>query len=284
MTTTTDRPVATPADRADAHRVTFGHLVRSEWIKFWTLRSTIWTLAIMVVAMVGIVALVTGLGDSGDAGGDPDAAGPIGLIALTPAVNLASLAVVVLGVLTITGEYTTGMIRSSLAAAPRRTPVLAAKAVVLGASIFVAAAVAVALSYGVELLTLGDDAPDLSSSETQRILLGSVLYVTTIALFAFALGALLRHSAAAMATVLGLMLVIEPVISVIPWQPLKYVAPFLPSSAGGKVLQPDAMIALQNQATTVGADLSAWQGFAVLVVWVVVVYAAAALLLRRRDA
>ncbi|WP_019136277.1 ABC transporter permease subunit [Cellulomonas massiliensis] len=283
MTTTTDRPAAVPADRAETHRVTFGHLVRSEWIKFWTLRSTIWTLALLVVVMVGLVALITSLGDD-EGGAEGAGAGPLGLVALTPAVNLASLAVVVLGVLTITGEYSTGMIRSSLTAAPRRTPVLAAKAVVVGVAIFVTSAVAVALSYVVELLTLGDEAPDLASSETQRVLVGSVLYVTTIALFAFALGALLRHSAAAMATVLGLMLVIEPVVNAIPWQPLKYVAPFLPSSAGGKVLQPDAIIDLQNQATTVGADLSAWQGFAVLVVWVVVVYAAAAVLLRRRDA
>jgi ABC-2 type transport system permease protein len=282
MTTTTERP-AVATDRAETYRVTFPHLVRSEWIKFWTLRSTIWTLAILVVVMVGLVALITGL-DEGDSDGDEGRVGALGVLALTPAVNLAALAVVVLGVLTITGEYTTGMIRSSLTAAPRRTPVLAAKAVVIGASILVTSAVAVALSYGVELLTLGDDAPDLSSPETQRVLVGSILYVTTIALFAFALGALLRHSAAAMATVLGLMLVIEPVVAAVPWQPLRYVSPFLPSSAGGKVLQPDMVIDLQNSASSVGADLTAWQGFGVLVAWVVVTYALAALLLRRRDA
>lgn len=265
-------------------RLTFPRIVRSEWIKFRTLRSTIWTLAITLVLMVGIVTLFSAIGASQPhaANGTDDGGGSIVVFAI--AASIARLAVVVLGVLVITGEYSTGMIRSTMAAVPRRLPALWAKGVVLAVSILAVSAVAVAISLGVMQVILGDKglAPDLGDTQTVRILVGTPLYLSAIALFSFAIGALLRHSAGALATVLGLLLVIENLF-LIPWKPLQTISPFMPGTAGSKLLMPQEQIDLLSQGST-GAVLGPWQGFAVLLVWIAVLLTAAAVLLRRRNA
>jgi len=270
---------------ADDVRLTFPRIVRSEWIKFRTLRSTVWTLAMTLLLMVGIVTLFSALFASqegaGNAGGN-DGTGSI--FVFTIAANLAQLAVVVLGVLVITGEYSTGMIRSTLAAVPRRLPALWAKGVVLAVSIFLVSTVAMGISLGVMQLFLGAKglAPDLGDAETVRILVGVPLYLTAIALLAFAIGALMRHSAGALAAVLGLLLVVENLF-LIPWKPLQHISPFLPGTAGSRILMPKAQIDAVSQGA-VGAVLGPWQGYAVLLAWVVVLLTAAAVLLRRRNA
>jgi ABC-2 type transport system permease protein len=264
-------------------RLTFARIVRSEWIKFRTLRSTIWTLAIMLVLIVGIVTLFSANAASQPyAANGTDGAGSIAVF--TIAASLARLAVVVLGVLVITGEYSTGMIRSTMTAVPRRLPALWAKGVVLVVSILVVSAVAVAISVGLMELILGGTglAPDLGDAQTVRILVGTPLYLSAIALFSFAIGALLRHSAGALATVLGLLLVIEPLF-LIPWKPLQTIRPFMPGTAGSKLLWPQEQLDMLSQGST-GAVLGPWQGFAVLLVWVAVLLTAAAVLLRRRNA
>lgn len=231
-TNTLTPPVVTssPAESAAGTvRLTFPRIVRSEWIKFRTLRSTMWMLASAVVVIVGIVVLFSLMITSNSGGGrDHGTVGPeTSIVAFSIAAGIAQLAVAVLGVLVITGEYTTGMIRSTLAAVPRRLPALWAKGVVLAASIFVVTAIAVVASLGVMQLFLGSRglAPDLGKSETIRILIGTVLYLTAIALLAFAIGALLRHSAGALATVMGLLLVL-PTLTSIPCKPLQLIAPF----------------------------------------------------------
>ena len=270
----------------DNVRLTFPRIVRSEWIKLRTVRSTVWTLAATVVVMVGIVALFCLMITAGGDGGGQHASGekPNGIIALPIAATLASLAVAVLGVLVISGEYSTGMIRSTLAAVPRRLPALWAKGVVLAISIFLVSTVAVGISVGVMALWLSGEglAPDLGDSQTLRILVGTALYLTAIALLAFAIGALLRHSAGALATVLGLLTVIPTTFAMIPWRPLQLISPFLPGNAGSMILVPAQTGTVSPDA--VGAVLGPWQGFGVLLVWVAVLLTAAAVLLRRRDA
>lgn len=267
----------------DDVRLSFPRIVRSEWIKFRTLRSTIWTLAITLVVMVGIVTLfsVIGASESNNAGAS-DGGGSIAVFSI--AAPLAQLAVVVLGVLVITGEYSTGMIRSTLAAVPRRIPALWAKGAVLAVSIFVLSTVAVAISLAVMQLILGAKglAPDLGDSDTVRILVGTPLYLSAIALLAFAIGAILRHSAGALATVLGLLLVIETLFQ-IPWKPLQAISPFLPGTAGSKLLMPQEQIDMLSRGA-VGAVLGPWEGFGVLLAWVAVLLTVAAVLLKRRNA
>jgi ABC-2 type transport system permease protein len=272
----------------DAH-LTFLRIVRSEWIKLRTLRSTIWTLAITLVLIVGIVTLFSAIfaSQSGVAESSEGDGGSIGFF--TIAAGLAQLAVTVLGVLVVTGEYSTGMIRSTLVAVPLRLPALWAKGVVLAISIFVVSTVAVTISLGVIQVFLGDKglAPDLGNAETVRALVGTPLYLTAIALLAFAIGALLRHSAGALAAVLGLLLVVETVF-MYPWKPFQVLSPFLPGTAGSKIMTPQVQIDAMSQAAmspeAVGAVLGPWQGFAVLLAWVAILLTAAAVLLRRRNA
>ena len=280
---TTKTDPATPA--TDHVRVTFPRVVRSEWIKFRTLRSTIWTLAITLAVMVGIVTLFSWILFNQSNSGNAARGGPTSIDVFTIAASMASLAVVVLGVLVITGEYSTGMIRSTLAAVPRRLPALWAKGLVLEVSILIISTVAVVISLGVMQLFLGSKglAPDLGNDETVRILVGVPLYLAGIALLAFAIGALLRHSAGALATVLGLLLVIENLF-MIPWRPLQLTSPFLPGTAGAKLLMTQAQLDAMTQGSHVGAVLSAWQGYGVLLAWGAVLLAVAAVLLRRRNA
>ena len=124
---------------------TFGRTVHAEWIKFWTVRSTVWTLIATVTVMVGISMLAAwgSTIDAVDAGSGPMNTAQL----LSAGYQLAQLSVAVLGVLTIAGEYSTGMIRSTIAAVPRRVPVLAAKALVLSAVVAGVSVVSMALSY-----------------------------------------------------------------------------------------------------------------------------------------
>jgi ABC-2 type transport system permease protein len=261
-------------------RLTLVRVVNSEWIKFRTLRSTIWTLVATVLVMVGMVTLFSGVLASQGAG----RGAPVSIDVFSIAASMASLAAVVLGVLVVTGEYSTGMIRSTLAAVPRRLPALWAKAVVLAVSIFVVSAVATGISLLVMQLFLGGKglAPDLGDAQTMRVLAGVPLYLTAIALLAFTIGAILRHSAGALATVLGLLLVVQNLF-MIPWKPLQYISPFLPGTAGVRIVMTQASLDTMT-AGSVGAVLSPWQGYAVLLAWVAVLLAVAAVLLRRRNA
>ena len=289
MSTAVATPTTTPAVATPKGKLSFPHLLRSEWIKFWSVRSTIWTLGIFLFATVSLVVLISLAfvnAPSEAEGGPPasqaaDALGPFAV-----AVTLAQLALAVLGALTITSEYTTGMIRSSLSAVPKRLPVLWSKAIVLMVSVLVAAVVALAVSAVLQALFFDskDFSIDWSDGQTLRALGGTALYLATIALFAFALGALLRHSAAAVATVLGLLLVAPILFGAIPWKPLTYMFPFLPGVAGQQVTQTDAQLAEAAASSPIGADLTAWQGYGVLVAYLVVVLAAAIFRLKKSDA
>ena len=270
------------------YRLTFGHLLRGEWIKFWSVRSTTWTLSIFLVATVGLVLLISLAFvnvPSPEDGGPPAGTAGNPLDPLSIAVTLAQLALAVLGALTITSEYTTGMIRSSLTAVPKRLPMLWAKAIILVISVFAVSLVAVALSVGLQALFFESKnfSVDMSDPEMIQPLVGTAVYLATIALFSYALGALLRHSAAALATVLGLLLVAPILFSAIPWQPLQEAAPFLPGVAGQQLTQTNEQIeqAASFSDTTV---LTALEGYGVLILWVVLVLGAAAVLLKKRDA
>ena len=271
-----------------SYKLGFGHLLRGEWIKFWSVRSTTWTLSIFLLATVGLVVLISLAFvnvPSPEQGGPPEGTAGNPLDPLSIAVTLAQLALAVLGALTITSEYSTGMIRSSLTAVPKRLPMLWAKAVVLVVSVFAVALVAVALSVALQWLFFDskDFSIDVTDPEMIRPLVGTAVYLATIALFSYALGALLRHSAAALATVLGLLLVAPILFSAIPWKPLQEANPFLPGVAGQQFTQTTEQIETAAQFSD-GTVLTAWQGYGVLVLWIVVVLGVAAVLLKRRDA
>ena len=277
--TTTDAPPA----GADV-RVTFPRLVRSEWIKLWSLRSTVWTLAITAVVIVGFVLLITwGMLDANEMSGNSDEVNALDAFGAIP--YLGPTAVAVLGALTITGEYTTGMIRSSFAAAPRRLPVLWAKGLVLALVVFVVTALAVAVAASLQALIFGGQGAsvDLGDPQVVRALVGNALYGTMIGGLACGRGVLMRHSAAAITTTRGILLVLPILFSLIPWKPLQDLTPYLPNVAGSQMTLTDAMIE-QQAGFTGSVVLSAWEGFGVLLAYLVVVLAAGAWLTKRRAA
>jgi ABC-2 type transport system permease protein len=286
MTATTALPPVRTAPAPMASRPRSGAFARvaaAEWIKFRTLRSTAWTLLATVVLMVGVSVLAawgTAV-EAVDAGGGPMNAAQL----LSAGYQLAQLAVAVLAVLTITGEYSTGMIRSTFAAVPRRVPVLAAKALVLSAVVLVVSVVSMALSY-VATMPFHDELDvrfDLTDGETLRMAVGLPMYLVAIALLALGIGALLRHSAGALTAVIALLLVVENVLLLVPTRAVEAVAPFLPSTAGRRVLFDEDLIATIDAASS-GAHLTPWQGYGVLVAWAAALLALATVLLRRRDA
>ncbi|GEL94932.1 ABC transporter permease [Cellulomonas composti] len=287
MSAATTTPATAPAVGAATHRVTFPRLLRSERIKLFTVRSTTWTLGTFFVGFVGLALLISlAFANASDEGVDPGI-GPVAALAvLQPVVQLAQVAVVVLGALAITSEYSTGMIRASLAAAPRRLGVLWAKAIVVWVVVFVVSAVAVGIAMSLQRLLFDSKglSVDLGDSQIQRALLGTALYLATIALLAFALGALLRHSAATLGIALAVLIVLPIVFSAIPWDPLHTMFPYLPNVAGTQIMATDAQIEFSNAASEELQGLSAWGGFAVLWAYVVVLLGAAAIQLKRRDA
>ncbi len=265
-------------------RVTGLRVLHSEWVKFRSLRSTLITLIVAVVVVVGFGALAAavvsgavaepaGPGGGGEAGGgfatDPTS---ISLAGMT----LAQIIVGILGVLTVTGEYSSGMIRATLAAVPRRLPVLWAKALVVGVVTLVVAVPSALVAFLVGQAVLGDGANvALSDPGVLRAVLGSAAYLAATALLGVGLGALLRHTAGAIGALFGLLLLAPGLLGLIlPSSWSDAVLPYLPSNAG----------AAFTSVTATDGLLSAGGGVVVLVVWIVVLLGGSAVLLRRRDA
>jgi ABC-2 type transport system permease protein len=284
MSTTTVAPARAEVTRpTTSHKLSFGHLLKSEWIKFWSVRSTIWTLSITALVLIGLTLLFT-LALANPPEGEQIDTNPLAAFGII--VYFGPISVAVLGALSITGEYTTGMIRSSLTAEPRRTPVLWAKGIVVFGVVLVVSAISIALAALLQAAIFGskDLAVDASDPDTLRALGGYALYMATIALLSFALGALMRHSAAAIATVLGVLLVLPLAFQLIPWEPLNDILPFLPNVAGSQITQTAEQIQRQAEANPDDVTLTAWQGYGVLAGYVVILLAAAAVVLKKRDA
>jgi len=265
--------------------VTFPRVLTSEWLKFWSLRSTYWALGATLVAMVLISLLLAfGASQSADAGFDT---GLDGLTVIGTTYVMAQLVVAVLGVLMITGEYSTGMIRSTFAAVPSRVPALVAKAIVIAVVAFVVGVVGVALSYVLTMPLLGDvgGAADLGDPDTLRMFWGTGLYLAAVGLFGLALGGLLRHSAGALATVLGILLLLPVIVqlamSALEW--LRDAYPYLPTTAGERIVAVDNP-GMDMQTVGLPTLLEPWAGLGVFAIYVAVALLAAAVLMRRRDA
>lgn len=251
-------------------RVTFPRLVLSEWTKLRTVRSTVWSLLVAVIFIVGLSVLVPEVRmhhlRPGERIDNP-------LEITLAGVQIAQLAIGVLGVLVITGEYSTGMIRATMAAAPRRLPVLWSKLVVYGATVLALTVPAafVAFFVGHAILQPHHQAVAFGAHGVARALVGAGLYLTVVGLFGLALGAIIRNTAGGIALFAALMFVLPPLMNVLPVSWNNAISPYLPLQAGERVLQ------LQS------GTLTPWEGFAVLCGYVVVAFVVAAVLLRRRD-
>ena len=275
--------VATPARPAPvaagaALKVTQGRVLLSEFTKFRSLRSTLYTLLTAVVLMIGIGALFSAVTASQYhtfSVADRASFSPVSTSLQGTA--FAVVAFGVLGVLMISGEYTTGMIRSSLTVVPRRLPVLWGKLAIFAGTIFSLSLVASFVSFflGQAVLNGHHLGVSITAPGALRSVIGAALYVTVAGLIGVALGALFRSTAAGISTFAGLFFVIPPLAGLLPSSVGNHLTPYLPSNAGG---------VLWGGAANVNNALSPWTGFALLSGYAVVLIAAAAWRMRRSDA
>lgn len=298
MTATTAPAQRAPQTSLEGIRLSFVRLIRSEWIKLRSIRSTVWCFALLFLLNIGFPLLIASVGHFSSAAGNAAqsdiAGGAIGVTVITLGVNFTSLVVAVLGVLIISGEYATGMIRGTFTADPRRLGALFAKAIVLAVATFVVTAVSTWIAALLVHPILAGKNVDFSLSDSKVFLpiLGSSVYVTLIALLAFGIGALVRTTAGGIAVTLGALLVVPIILGIVGQLVSAHwpadINAFLPSQAGGQLFayQGGAIGGPRQDAVTTSGvvTLNGWQGFGVLGGEVLAVGIAAFALVKRRDA
>ena len=262
--TVTGPLVPATAGHATVHNVTFGGVLRSEWIKLRSLRSTVIVSALTVLAVVAFPLPL-----SYQQGANPIAESLTG-------VYLAPLTVSIMGVLVITGEYTTGAIQATLSAVPRRLGVLWAKAVVLTLAVFPVALISVFAAFLAGQARYASHGVSLGAPDALRAVVGAALFLTVLGLLGLGLGALIRNTAGGVTAAVGVTFALPYAYDLLPpsWQP--HVGPYLPMQAGQAVW---AVPPQQTQGT-----LHPWAGFALFCGYAAVTLAAAAVVLERRDA
>jgi ABC-2 type transport system permease protein len=258
--------MTTTATRHDRYR--FRHVARMEWIKLRSLRSTWWVLAATVAGAVGIAVAVGA--NTQDAGGDLTNNALAGI-------SLGLLLVGVLGVLAMTGEHSSGMLRATLAAVPDRPLLLAAKAAVLGALALAAGEVAgfVAFFAGGAALPAGIPAPQLGQPGVLRAVLLSGAGFSLIALLGLGLGAVIRHTPAAIAVLVGGVYVLVQFVALLA----NWLMAYLPVA-----IVANSLTAVRPVDDGQVRFLSPWAGLAVLALYAAAALGAGAWLLARRDA
>jgi ABC-2 type transport system permease protein len=265
-----------PAPARPVYRVTGRRVVRSEWAKFWSLRSSWITLGVAVLFLVGIGAIGAALySPSGPLGSAGAQSGPALTLALS-GTNLAALAIGALGVLVSAGEYSTGMVRSTFAAVPARLPVLWSKCAVFGPIAFILSTVGAVVSFliGAAVLHGQKIALPLGHAGVLRCLVGAGLYLGLVGVYGVAVGVLVRNNAGGIAILAGVVLVLPGLTGLLPSSWGNDVSRYLPSNAGqsAMTLHPSG-----------GSLISPGTAVATLVGWAVLLLAGAAYRLRRSD-
>jgi ABC-2 type transport system permease protein len=273
--TTTSVPTSSSALRPTGPVTQLG-VVRSEWTKLWSLRSTRWSLLVAVIAMAGLGILISVAQMSHWSQMSARERARFNPVDVSlGGWNLAQLAIGILGVLVISGEYSTGSIRSTFAAVPRRLPVLWGKAGVFAVVTFALMLPSALVSFFASQAILTDHhvQTSLTAPHVARAVIGAALFLTVLGLFSLALGALVRNTAGGIAAFAGLMFVLPGLDALLPASWGNAINPYLPLSAGSAIMaiRPDS------------SSLSPWAGFAVFCGYTVVLGALAAYLLIRRD-
>jgi ABC-2 type transport system permease protein len=261
------------------YKVTAARVLRSEWAKLWSLRSTWITLglALLFVIAFGLISLAhyKSALDSGRHM-DPDLVTATAVDLSLFGTNFGQLALGVLGVLVTAGEYSTGMIRSTLAAVPKRLPVLWSKTLVYGVVAFLVALVGVFVAFvtGHGIVSGTPAAITLSDAGVVRALFGGALYLGLVGMIGVALGALLRSVAGGISVLVATLMLIPGLAELLPTSWQNSLNQFLPSNAG------QSMFALHHAAHT----LSPGAGLLVFLAWTALALAGAAYRLVRTDA
>jgi ABC-2 type transport system permease protein len=257
-------------------RVTQLRVIKSEWTKLRSVRSTFWSALITLLLVIGIGILVCVIFNARWPHLAPhERADFKPLRANLAGVNFAQLAIGVLGVLVITAEYSTGMIRATFSAVPKRLPVLWAKALVFAVVAFLLTLPAVFIVFfaGQSILSGQHINISISHPGVLRALFGAALYLMVMGVFGLGLGAILRSTAGGISALAAIVFVLPPIIGLFPTSFANSVDPYLPSNAGG------ALWTINPDPTT----LAPWAGFGVFCGYAAASIVVAAILMLRRD-
>jgi ABC-2 type transport system permease protein len=266
-------PSAFRAESVPNEPVTLGRATHSEWVKFRTLRSTVSVLGIAVIGLLAIALIVAYNTRHITANIQADDHVPSSTM---QGYYLGQLLIGALGVLFVTGEYSTGMIRTTLAAVPKRLPVLWAKLIVFVAITAVTMIVTCLVAFLVAQALISNYRTGYSLSDpgVLRVVLGTGVYLTLIGVIGAMLGWIVRSTPGALVAYIAVILVIPVLFGTVLGNWGKDIAEFLPSQAGGSFVR-----SIRETHT-----LSPWTGLVVLGGWAVIGAAVAAVVLRRRDA
>jgi ABC-type transport system involved in multi-copper enzyme maturation permease subunit len=257
--------------------VTFFRVLRSEWTKLHSLRSTRWSLLVAVVLTIGLPMLFAAIVASRWSHLSPhERADRSPLDIALAGVNISQLAIAVLGVLVITGEYSTGMIRATFSAVPRRLPVLWGKSLVYALVVLVLMLPSVTIAFFGSQAILGSNnilQISFEHSGVARAVLGGAVYLTLVGVFALALGAITRNTAAGIGAFAAVFFVIPPLLNILPSSWNDAINPWLPSESGRSIFS----LTHDTHSLSPGPGLALFAGYTAAALTL------AAVLLRRRD-
>ncbi|MEU9471643.1 ABC transporter permease [Streptomyces avermitilis] len=251
-------------------------VIRSEWTKIRSVASTVWTLSLAVVVTIALGMLISAL-----AGNEFDKMDPRDRLSFDPTfisfagMSLGQLAMIVFGVLVVSNEYSTGMIRSSLAAVPQRGTFLFSKIAVAAGLALVVGIVTSFAAFFLGQAMLGSHRASISDAGVLRAVIGGGLYMTLIAVFSMGVAAMLRSPMLSLGILMPFFFLISNILGNV--SATKKIGRFLPDQAGSKIMQ---------VVTPLGDDTpyGPWGGFGIMVLWVVLALAGGYALLKRRDA
>jgi len=220
-------------------RLTQARVARSEWTKLHSLRSTRWSLLAATVLTIGLPVLFAFVVSSHWGHMRPrERADRHPLDIALAGVNVSQLAIAVLGVLVITGEYSTGMIRASFTAVPKRLPVLWAKTGVFAVVAFLLMLPSVVIAFFASQAVLSRHhilQISFAHPGVARTVIGGAVYLTLIGMFALAIGAIVRNTAGGISAFAALFFVIPPLMNILPTSWNNAITPYLPSEAARSV-------------------------------------------------
>jgi ABC-2 type transport system permease protein len=260
----------------------FGDVFLSEWTKFRSVRSTYWTFFVAIVLGIGLSALVSGV-SANHYLTDPEVHhnwNPLQR-SIRPGSLLSQLAFAVLGVIVVTSEYSTGMIRTSLAAVPRRLRMMSAKLLVFAlASVFIGEVISVS-AFSIGQFLIHGKAPSASFGDhlVLRVVLGSGLYLVLIGLYGAAVGILFRHAAAGIAVVVGTLFIGPGIVQLLPTDWAIPVEKWWPAGVFDTNAGPQIMQTHHDP-----HSLTAWWGLGEFALFVAIVIGIGFYVLERRDA
>ncbi|CAL9434577.1 ABC transporter permease [Streptomyces sp. enrichment culture] len=251
-------------------------VVRSEWTKIRSVASTVWTLSLAVVVTIALGMLISALSRS-----EFDGMSARDRLSFDPTfisfagMSLGQLAMVVFGVLVVSNEYSTGMIRTSLAAVPRRGTFLAGKLAVATALALVVSLATAFAAFFLGQAMLGEHRASLGDEGVLRAVIGGGLYMTLIAVFSMGVATMLRSPMLSLGVLVPFFFLISSVLGYV--DATKEVGRFLPDQAGSRIMQ---VVPPVGDDTPYGP----WGGLGIMVLWVVAALVGGYAVLKRRDA